>query len=80
MQVMIGNKLRPEIYDYDTIRGITWLIIGYGRQYFRQSLMPPASTRNRMERKIAFPALAIGLLVKQLSMGMPIIARGIPEK
>ena len=38
-QAMRVHALQPEIYDDDTIQGITWIIIGYGRQYFRQSLM-----------------------------------------
>ena len=34
-QVVIGHELQPDISDDDTIQGIMWLIIGYGRQYFR---------------------------------------------
>ena len=45
-QVMIGNALHPDIYDDYTIRGITWLMIGYGRHYFRHSLMQSIFTRN----------------------------------
>ena len=51
-QVMRGHALQPDIYDYETIRGITWLIIGYGHQYFRQSLMPSEFTGNRIEGKL----------------------------
>ena len=39
-QVMRCHAIQADIYDDDTIQGITLLIIGYGHQYFRQALMP----------------------------------------
>ena len=76
---MRGNLLQPFIYDYDTIQGITWLIIGYGRQYFIQSLMPLAFNVNIIERKISNPTSTLGLLVNQLIMGISMRVISIPE-
>ena len=36
---MRGHSLQAEMFKDDTIQLITWLIIVYGRQNFKQSLM-----------------------------------------
>ena len=77
---MRGDALHPDICDDETIQGITRLIVGYGRQYFRESLMPSAFTANIMEVHIAFLTSTLGFLVNQLSMVMPFIVIIIPEK
>ena len=79
-QLMRGHALQTYIYDDETIQCITWLIIGYGRQYFRQYLMPSEFTGNRMEGKITSPTLTLVLLVNKLSMVMPIRVSCIPRK
>ena len=79
-QVVIGHALQTYISDVETIRGITWLIIGDGCQYFRQYFMPSAFTGNRIEGQIAFPTSTLGLLVNQLIMVIPIIVKGILAK
>ena len=79
LQVMRGYVLQLDINVYETIQGITWIIIGDRRQYFSQSLMPLSFTVNIMEVKISFPTSTIGLLVNQLSMIMPIRVINIPE-
>ena len=38
-QIMRRHAIHLDIYGADTIQGITWIIIEYGRQYFSQSLM-----------------------------------------
>ena len=70
--------IQPSIYDYETIEGITWIIIGDGRQYFKQYFMPSEFTVNIIEGKIAFSTSTLGLLVNQLSICMPIRVSGIP--
>ena len=79
-QVMRGHALHSEIYDDENIRGITWLIICYGCQYFSQSLMQSEFTVNSMEGEIALPTPSLHLLVQQLSIFMPIRVRVVPEK
>ena len=79
-QLTRGHWLQPDIYDYDKIRGITWIIIGDRLQYFRQSLMPSAFTENIIEIQITLPTSTLVLLVNQLSMDIPIRVSGIPEK
>ena len=49
---MGGHAIYPDIYDDDTLQCITWIIIGYGNQYFRQSLMKYAFTGNITEEQI----------------------------
>ena len=51
-QVMRGHEKQHDIYDDETIRLIMWHIIGNGRQYFIQSLMPSAFTENITEDQI----------------------------
>ena len=72
------HTLQPDIYDDDTIQGITYIIIRDGLQYFRKSLIPSAFTGNRMEGKITFPTSILGFLVNQLSIGIKIIVINIP--
>ena len=79
-QVIRGHSLQPDIYDDVTILGITWRIIGYGRQYFRQSLILSEFTGNIFKIKIVLSMSTLGLLVRQLHMGMPIRVNRIPEK
>ena len=78
--VMRGNVLQLDIYDYKTIQGSTRIIIGYEIQYFRQSLMPSELTGNIMEGQIKSATPTLGLMIKQLRMGMPIRVSGIPGK
>ena len=73
-------EMQPDIYYDNTIQGITWFIIGYGRQYFRHSLMTSAFTGNIIEANFSFPTSELGFLVNQFIMDIPIRVRIIPEK
>ena len=75
---MRDHSLQLDIYYDDTIKCIRWIIIGYGRQYFRQCLIPSEFTGNRMEGKISFPTSTLGFLLNQLSMRIPIRVSCIP--
>ena len=74
------HALQQDIYDNETLRGITWIIIGYVRKYFRQSLMPSAFTENRMERKIALPTSILGFMVNKPIISMLIRVSNILKK
>ena len=78
-QVMIGYALHPDIYNDDTIRGITWIIIRDVGQFFSQSLMQSAFIGNILEVKIAFPTSTLGLLINQMILGMTIRVISITE-
>ena len=57
------HALQPDIYYDETIQGITCLLIEYGRQYFRHSLMSSDFTGTIIEGQIESPTSTLGLLV-----------------
>ena len=75
-QVMRGHVIQPDIYDGATRHGITWLIIIYGHQYFRNDLMSSSSPGNITKSQITFLTSTWGMFVKQLSMVIPIRVSG----